>query len=398
MEETAKATRSDNNSQLTSWLIFSIGISLCCIAIIALYFKNIWVLLVLLIGILITQILQRPKPAVDNREDFETKIRQLALDAEKQREFNLVIQEVFINLERQIDIIKLDSNLVVENLSKRFTKIIDNLSLAIDVTNITDANNQSVSSMSSVQRTSDLIKQELETLKNTLLTISQLEKEALKEIDKLSVFMGELIKMAGEVEALAEQTNLLALNAAIEAARAGEDGRGFAVVADEVRRLANQSKGTGEDIRHKIDTVVQSVENILQSATHSAEKEQEMADKAGEVINEVIAQYKFTTYTLAESDRLLVNTSKKIQQQVSEMVVKLQFQDKISQRLDQVKEKMIETEQIICNSRKQGMIESKQKLSALLSHIKGSAKDKSFSILSNLKNNQDGDEESVEFF
>ncbi|WP_256435605.1 methyl-accepting chemotaxis protein [Aliikangiella sp. G2MR2-5] len=254
--------------------------------------------------------------------------------------------------ESHIDAAIKQSTDAINNLASQFSGITKDIALAVDITSSSSDKNKRFSSISSVRESSELIRNELESLKDTLLEISKVEKTALDEINKLSSFMAELTKMAGEVEALAEQTNLLALNAAIEAARAGDQGRGFAVVADEVRNLANQSKNTGENIRKKIDIIGGSVDSILEAASASASVETEMAEKAGEVIHEVISQHKFTAYTLAESDKLLVNMGLQVQNEISKVIVELQFQDQISQQLRSVESSIVEAKNILLKAAK----------------------------------------------
>lgn len=75
----------------------------------------------------------------------------------------------------------------------------------------------------------------------------------INDLKKASDEIGQIVSM---MTGITEQTSLLALNASIEAARAGEAGKGFAVVAEEVKKLAEESKGSAEDIT-KIVTDIQ---------------------------------------------------------------------------------------------------------------------------------------------
>ncbi len=275
------------------------------------------------------------------------------------------LEEILPVWKTQIESTVEQSTQAINDLSSQFMSITENISLAIDITNSGPGEGDRMSASNSVKQSSDSIKKELEYLKETLIDNSKLEKGALIEIESLSDYMTELTKMAGEVEALAEQTNLLALNAAIEAARAGDQGRGFAVVADEVRNLASQSKNTGEDIRTKIDTIGNTVTQILKQATASAESEEAMATKAESIIHEVIVQHKMTTYTLSESDKLLVNMSHTIQQEIANVIIELQFQDRISQKLRHIEDNIMNAQSAIVESQSldaQGRITQFQKL------------------------------------
>ncbi|MGB0496038.1 MAG: methyl-accepting chemotaxis protein [Kangiellaceae bacterium] len=279
------------------------------------------------------------------------------------------LENIFPVWKQQIESTVQQSTSAINQITQQFVDIGHNLNLAISVTS---GGEERFSSDSSVNDASNKIKDDLELLKNTLIGMSQSEQTALCDIKALSNYMEELTKMAGVVETLAEQTNLLALNAAIEAARAGDQGRGFAVVADEVRNLANQSKGTGESIRKKIDAVGASVDKILQQATHSVESEDAMANKAAEIIHEVMVQHKMTTYTLAESDKLLVNMSKNVQSEISKVMIELQFQDKISQQLRHIEENIQQAQAAIHDSKPLDAHQRIEKFSALPDLLKAS--------------------------
>ena len=92
------------------------------------------------------------------------------------------------------------------------------------------------------------------------------------EINKKMKEIGKIVKLIRDI---ANQTNLLALNAAIEAARAGDAGRGFAVVAAEVKSLAQESRGSAENIASMIEdlqkTSQKSAEAVVQATQQVAQ-------------------------------------------------------------------------------------------------------------------------------
>jgi methyl-accepting chemotaxis protein len=94
---------------------------------------------------------------------------------------------------------------------------------------------------------------------------SQAVFETKELAEKLKEASFEIEDVVNLINSIAEQTNLLALNASIEAARAGEAGKGFAVVANEVKELARQTQSATQEIKQKIDFLVQATGNVSNS-------------------------------------------------------------------------------------------------------------------------------------
>lgn len=89
---------------------------------------------------------------------------------------------------------------------------------------------------------------------------------AIQELLDRSQTVGQI---AASVKLLASEIDHVALNATIEAARAGDVGRGFSIVAAEVRSLAEQSKGSAQQMRQVLEEIQKSSRTTLASAMDS---------------------------------------------------------------------------------------------------------------------------------
>lgn len=178
--------------------------------------------------------------------------------------------------------------------------------------------------------------QVIDSLKATQLSRDNM----LAQVLSLTDYTGELRAMASEVAAIAAQTNLLALNAAIEAARAGEAGRGFAVVADSVRTLSSQSSETGKKMSATVDVINNAITRLIDVAASTAETDNHSVTNSETSIQHVLERFHSITQRLSGSAELLQQESVGIRDEIIEVLVALQFQDRVSQILSHVRNNM----------------------------------------------------------
>ena len=193
---------------------------------------------------------------------------------------------------------------------------------------------------------------ELTRVVNSLKATQLSRDEMLEQVRGLTDYTGELLSMAKEVAAIAAQTNLLALNAAIEAARAGEAGRGFAVVADAVRSLSSLSSETGKKMSATVDIINSAITRLVEVADNTAANDQDSVCASEASIQQVLDRFHSITQRLSGSTELLQQESVGIRDEISEVLIGLQFQDRVSQILSHVRDNMQALHQHLLHSQR----------------------------------------------
>lgn len=185
---------------------------------------------------------------------------------------------------------------------------------------------------------------ELDSITDALRAALSTKDALLDQVGTLARFTGELRESAQSVADIARMTNLVALNAAIEAARAGEAGRGFAVVAREVRQLSLLSGAAGKKIGDTIDVVNRAMTETLQASQHYAQQDQQRLASSTAIIERVVADFHTATTTLAAAAQQMRHESAAVGVELEQVLVALQFQDRISQVLGHVRADMAKLE------------------------------------------------------
>jgi len=240
---------------------------------------------------------------------------------------------------KQLELARFQGNSSINELSETFGEIRCKLDIAIEASQVTSEDMHGSEGLTQVIQTAD---KELNQIIDSLNKAMSGRDELLSEINNLTSIAEELSKMGEEVAGIASQTNLLALNAAIEAARAGEAGRGFAVVADEVRTLSTRSGETGSRITERIGQVNSTLFNTLEKTQKFTEQDAKLIEDAEKTIEMVVQQYSDSGGQIIKSAGQLEEESKSVKMAIEEVIISLQFQDRVSQIIDQVHHNMNE--------------------------------------------------------
>jgi methyl-accepting chemotaxis protein len=144
-------------------------------------------------------------------------------------------------------------------------------------------------------------------------------------------------QLLNDVNTITAQTDLLALNAAIEAARAGDAGRGFAVVADEVRSLAKRTSQFSAQIRSLLSDIEASITSVNASVEQATNTDLSVASQSKGNVAAMWQEIDTLNRRAGEQSSHIAEISEKIHHLVMEGVVSLQFEDIVSQLIEQIR-------------------------------------------------------------
>ncbi|MFW6251859.1 MAG: methyl-accepting chemotaxis protein, partial [Halanaerobium sp.] len=200
---------------------------------------------------------------------------------------------------------------------------------------------------------------EMQKTEREMEEVIDVSAESIHKINKLNESAGKINGIVNMISAIAEQTNLLALNAAIEAARAGDAGRGFAVVADEIRELAEETKGSTDEIKGLVDNLQQEIEatvGVINNTNDQIETGAASVSETGKTFNnitdkikDVVTQVRETAASVGELSKGSQDISKVTEEQavnsdqISESVQKQsESMENLNQAVDSLTEMTVE--------------------------------------------------------
>jgi methyl-accepting chemotaxis protein len=171
-------------------------------------------------------------------------------------------------------------------------------------------------------------------LRGVAETLENLQAAKGAVLEEVKRYAKDLKEMADTVQHIALQVRLLSFNAAIEAARAGEEGKSFAIVAAEMRQLAGMSAEAGATMARKVELIEHidhTLADMFRSSRGSDESDAGAIARADAAIRDVMERFKRLTTVLSGSVKIMESESEGVSREISEALVQLQFQDRVSQ-------------------------------------------------------------------
>ncbi len=193
----------------------------------------------------------------------------------------------------------------------------------------------------------ELIRSTLDDAVEKILYVSKQAMAMVYRMDTVISHLHAIEGFIGRIQKITKQTNLLSLNATIEAARAGDAGRGFAIVAQEVRVVSGEISDLSQEMYEKIHAVSDSVKmgyDILREVATTDMSDNMLAkEKLDSLIKTLLNQNTHFTEVLEKA----AEASRKAAENISLIVVQMQFQDRTNQHIETALNVMAEVMQIL---------------------------------------------------
>ncbi|HYD76202.1 methyl-accepting chemotaxis protein [Ramlibacter sp.] len=141
---------------------------------------------------------------------------------------------------------------------------------------------------------------------------------------------------AAEIREIALQTRIVALNATIEAARAGAAGRPFAVVVTGMRELAARTAEASDQFSRHTDRLHATVNAAFREQSPTEGEPGGSIAWGQGLVREVVDSFEAGMAQLARAIEAMGRERSEVREDVSRVLVALQFQDRVSQILSHV--------------------------------------------------------------
>jgi methyl-accepting chemotaxis protein len=166
-----------------------------------------------------------------------------------------------------------------------------------------------------------------------ILFVSKMSMAMVYSLDDAMAMVQEIESYINKIQKITRQTSLLSLNATIEASRAGEAGKGFAVVASEVKALSQGIEELSTGMRDKISGIVESVKGshkmLEEIATIDMSENIMVKENIESIMDAILKQNSILSDVMQQT----MEESRSSAKTIAEMVVGMQFQDRVSQHI-----------------------------------------------------------------
>ncbi len=238
----------------------------------------------------------------------------------------------------------------ITSLTSRFAGMVNELQQIVDSTDnaLSGQQHYHLDSVSDTSR--DLLQPVLESLRQ----IHQVKHDVMGGVQKLSAYADELSSIATDVRNLSGQINQLALDSANEASLVGEKEQGFAIVADSARKLADESLHINQRLDNKVKDIITAVNAALKISASSVQINDTTLIQAEANINQTLSHLDLALTHYRHHVEALRNNAEQIRAEINNVLVALQFQDRVSQILTQVENNLLNMQKTIENIQQQG--------------------------------------------